>query len=176
MRIRVLESDDAEAFRKIRLQGLQTDPTAFSSSYTEEVERPLDVIAKRLGAEGNYVFGAFSEIGQLVGVIGLHREQRTKSHHKAFIWGMYVAPEFREQGIGHSLLTTAISKARKLPGTRQINLTVITSNQAAHSLYESCGFETFGLERRAIEVNGIYYDVAYMTLHLDPKVLDCPTN
>lgn len=167
MRIRVLVPDDAETFQDLRLQGLQTSPTAFSSSYAEEVERPIQAVAQRLGAEGSYVFGAFAEDGQLVGVTGLYRERRMKSHHKAFIGGMYVAPEFRGQGIGRALLGAAVSRARKLPDLKQINLTVVTSNQAARSLYKSCGFETFGLERGAVEIDGNYYDVAYMTLPLE---------
>jgi RimJ/RimL family protein N-acetyltransferase len=95
VRIRVLVPDDAEAFQDLRLQGLQTSPTAFSSSYAEEVDRPIQAVAQRLGAEGSYVFGAFTENEHLVGVTGLYRERRMKSHHKAFIGGMYVAPEFR---------------------------------------------------------------------------------
>jgi ribosomal protein S18 acetylase RimI-like enzyme len=80
---------------------------------------------------------------------------------------MYVAPEFRGQGIGRALLEAAVSQARALPGLRQLDLTVTESNPAACSLYKSCGFETFGLERGAIEIDGKTYDVAYMALQLE---------
>jgi predicted GNAT superfamily acetyltransferase len=85
MRIQVLTPDDAEEFQELRLRGLQTSPTAFSSSYAEEVDRPIQAVAQRLRAEASTVFGAFTEDGQLVGLTGLYREQRMKSHHKAFI-------------------------------------------------------------------------------------------
>jgi ribosomal protein S18 acetylase RimI-like enzyme len=38
----------AEAFRRLRLQALQTDPGSFSSSYTTESQQPLSFWTKRL--------------------------------------------------------------------------------------------------------------------------------
>ena len=169
MEIRALASPDAAVFQRLRLQGLQESPTAFGSSYAEEIERPLDEVARRLGAEGNdesFVLGAFAADGTLLGVTGLHRQARVKTGHKAHVWGMYVVPAFRGQGIGRALLEAVIERARALPGLRQLNLTVTASNEAARALYRSCGFETFGLERAALRVDGQYYDTEYMALRL----------
>ena len=169
MNIRVLIPDDAEPFQRLRLQALQESPTAFGSSYSEEKDRPLQKVAQRLASEESHVFGAFVGDGQLVGVTGLYREQRKKSHHKALIFGMYVAPEFREQGIGRALLEAALSRAEDLVGLRRVNLTVMASNEAARSLYESCGFEAFGMEREAFKIKGDYYDAVHMTLCLEQE-------
>jgi len=50
----------------------------------------------------NAIFGAFD--GQdLVGTVGLHRERGLKLAHKAVIWGVYVAPSFRQRGVGRLL-------------------------------------------------------------------------
>jgi len=97
MTIRALTSSDAAAFQRLRLQGLQESPTAFGSSYAEEVNRPLDEVARRLSVEedDSFVLGAFTADGLLVGVTGLHRPARVKTGHKAHVWGMYVAPAFR---------------------------------------------------------------------------------
>jgi RimJ/RimL family protein N-acetyltransferase len=165
--LRILGPDDAEVYQALRLEGLQTSATAFGSSYVEEIDRPLQEIARRLSDEGSYIFGAFAEDGRLVGVTGLYRERRLKTQHKAFIFGMYVTPEYRGQGVGRTLIEAAISQARDLSGLRQINLTVTKSNQAAYTLYKSCGFEEFGVERKAFEIEGCSYDVAYMALHLE---------
>lgn len=168
MEIRALAPADAAAFQHLRLQGLQESPTAFGSSYAEEVERPRDEVARRLGVkeDDSFVLGAFAADGTLLGVTGLHRPARVKTAHKADVWGMYVAPAFRGQGIGRALLEAVIARARALPDLRQLNLTVTASNAAARALYRSCGFETFGLERAALWVDDQYYDTEYMTLQL----------
>jgi ribosomal protein S18 acetylase RimI-like enzyme len=147
------------------LFGLQESPTAFGSSYSEEVNRPLTVVAERLDDRLNHVFGAFDAEAQLVGVVTLRREGHLKGAHKAYIYAMYVTPEFRQLGVGRALLDAALARAAEL-GLRQVSLLVVTANRAAVRLYESAGFETFGLERDAFYVGEAYYDVAYMALKL----------
>jgi len=113
----------------------------------------------------NHVFGAFASDGQLVGMATLRREQRVKSEHKAFLFGMYVLPEHRRQGVGRALLEALISRAGEI-GVRQVNLTVNSENRAAVLLYESCGFEQFGLERDAFRIGDGFFDTAYMALRV----------
>lgn len=166
MNIRLFTAKDAQAFQDLRLEALQESPTAFGSSYEEERDRPLEVVARRLADARSYVFGAYTEEEELVGMTGLLREGRPKTRHKASVWGMYVAPPFRGQGIGRALLQAAIAQARALPGVRQVNIGVTTSNRAAYALYVSCGFETYGVEREAMAVEARYYDTAYLALRL----------
>jgi RimJ/RimL family protein N-acetyltransferase len=47
-----------------------------------------------------------------------------------------------------------------------MNLTVVSDNHPAKRLYESLGFETYGVERRALKYNGQYYDEDLMVLWL----------
>ena len=169
--IRVLSPDDLEAFWALRLQGLQECPVAFGGSYDEEKELPLEEVARHFGHEGIRLFGAFTGDGQLVGIAVLDRAppQYKRVQHKAEIWGMYVAPRFRGQGIGRALLEAALSHARGLAGLRRINISVMTSNQVAKSLYESCGFERYGVEPEVVRIDGDYYDAAHMTLCLEQE-------
>lgn len=53
---------------------------------------------------------------------------------------------------------------------KQINLSVVTTNSSAKRLYERHGFETYGIERNALEVGGQGYDEAHMTYFYNKSV------
>ena len=161
MEIRQLTVGDAAAYRTLRLSALEESPTAFGSSYAEEVDRPVAVVKRRFADEHNHIFGAFTGDGELVGMVTLRREPYVKMAHKANIYAMYVAPEHRQQGAGRALMEAAIARAEEL-GVRQVNLTVTSTNEAAVALYEACGFERFGLERDAFLIDGVFYYAASM--------------
>lgn len=46
----------------------------------------------------------------------------------------------------------------------QLNLGVVSTNEPAKRLYESMGFKTYGIEKRAIKMNGVYNDDEHMVL------------
>lgn len=161
--IRKLLPRDAAAFHAIRLRGLLEIPSAFSSSHAEEVDTPLDTIAQRLMPRPDgAVLGAFLHTG-LVGVIGIQRESQKQLAHKAFIWGMYVAPEHRRGGIGRALVAQAVAVATDELGVRAIKLGVNTRNVAAIALYRSMGFNAYGTEPGFLLVNGELHDEYLMS-------------
>ena len=167
MHIRRLNSHDAPAYQAIRLAGLQEAPLAFAASYEEEKDLLIAILEGRLAVKADRgSFGAF-EHEVLVGVVTLGREDRLKLAHKAFIWGMYVAPVARGRGAGRALLTEALALGRSLPEIRQINLSVTAGNVAAIRLYESLGFKPFGLEPKALMVDGELHDEILMCLDLE---------
>ena len=164
MEIRTLDSNDVATFKALRLAALRECPSAFSSSYEEECDIPLARAAERMTPDRDRsIFGAFD--GEtLVGTVGVQRERPRKLTHKALIWGVYVAPEFRKRGVGRKLLDHALAHAASLPGLRQVNLGVNTANPAAIALYKSVGFEPFGLERGFLLVDGVLHDELHMAL------------
>jgi ribosomal protein S18 acetylase RimI-like enzyme len=168
--IRRLTADDAVVYQAIRLRALREHPEAFLSSVEKESGYTDEFVRKRLadkeGREDDLVLAAFRN-HTLVGVVGALRSTYRKEHHKAFIWGMYVAPEARRTGVAGLLLDEIIRAISAADGIEQIQLSVITDNTAARELYESRGFETYGTERRAIKIDDRYYDDEYMVLFLD---------
>ncbi|MCA9052813.1 MAG: GNAT family N-acetyltransferase [Planctomycetaceae bacterium] len=163
MTIRPLIASDAEAFQTLRLSALLSAPTAFASSHAEELPRTIDEIARRIDSDQHgRSFGAFDGV-ELVGMVHVARETRTKLAHKAWLGGVYVAPESRHCGIGRRLVSAAMAFAFGNLGVRQINLGVNSRNQPAIALYESLGFRTFGLERDFLCVDGVFYDELHMT-------------
>lgn len=167
MEVRILGSSDAAAFKTLRLAALRECPTAFSSSYEEERDIPLEQTGERLNPNRDAaVFGAFSG-DNLVGTVGIYRENARKLAHKAVIWGVYVAPAFRGRGVARALLQRVLAHAAAMPNLLQVTLGVNTENAAAIGLYRSEGFEPFGVERGFMLVDGVLYDEIHMARRVD---------
>lgn len=159
MLIRRLGSSDAQAFQTLRLAALRAAPSAFSSSYEEECETALATIESNLSARN--LFGAFDG-EELVGMVGVGREQAPKLRHKGYIAAMYVADVYRGKGAGRLLLKHALDFAASLEGLRQLTLVVTAGNAPAIALYESVGFTVYGTEPRALLADGVFYDNVLM--------------
>lgn len=165
MNLRTLTPDDAEQFRTLRLNALQNAPYAFASSYEEEIDNPVDNFRNRLKDPLNTIFGAFDDT-RLVGMVGFRREDKLKLRHRAWIWGVYVEPNYRGSGLTRQLMTMAIDHARQFPELVYIYLSVNAANQPARKIYQSLGFEIYGYEKKALFVNGEFQDEEWMALNL----------
>jgi ribosomal protein S18 acetylase RimI-like enzyme len=82
------------------------------------------------------------------------------------VWGVFVRPEWRGQGIAAQLLDELLARARQLAGLEQLQLSVVTGQEAAVHLYQSLGFQQYGLERRALRIGEHYVDEFHMVLFL----------
>lgn len=169
MEIRLLTEADAAIYRVLRLRALRENPEAFGATYDEWIGRPLAAIEERLclatDPPERFTLGAFDE-GALAGTVTFGRAQVAKERHKGVITGMFVAPEQRGRRLGSALMAEAIARARALPGLEQILLAVVTTNVSARALYTALGFQSYGLEHRALKHNGHYYDEHLMVLWL----------
>ena len=161
--LRRLTADDAESYRAIRLEGLQSRPDAFGSSWAEEQEKPLAAFAARL--EGNAVWGGWADgHADLAGVAGLMVPTSAKLRHIGTLWGMFVRPAARGQGLGALLVQRVIDEAAGR--VEELRLTVVTTNEAAVRLYTRLGFEQYALDPRALKIDGRYYDEILMSHRL----------
>jgi ribosomal protein S18 acetylase RimI-like enzyme len=150
MNIRLLQQNDAPAWRELRIRMLRDHPEAFGEHLDDFLERDeAGVIQMMLG--GN-VHGAFVD-GVLVGAAGWFSEQGAKRKHIGLIWGMYVAPEARSAGAGRALVNRMLAEIGN-SGRIVAQLAVAESNMPARRLYESAGFELWGREVDAMLVDG----------------------
>jgi len=165
MPIRQLHDTDVEIYRVLRATCLRESPHAFTSSYEEFSQRPLDSIAQQLRGHENFTLGAFED-ARLVGMVGFYRENALKLRHKGYIVSMYVLPEYRSRGIARALLIEAIDRAKRLPDLKQISLGVVVTQATAKRLYESLGFVTYGREPDAVKIGEQYFAEEFMLLKL----------
>ncbi|MCK1542518.1 GNAT family N-acetyltransferase [Bradyrhizobium sp. 179] len=88
--------------------------------------------------------------------------RRTVSAHCATL-GMGLLPEYRGHGIGRKLIERALHAAFVF-GFKRIELTVREANFNAIALYKRVGFETEGLHRKAVLIEGDYENTLSMAL------------
>ncbi len=151
--VRRLTEDDAERFRKIRLEALERHPETFQSTYESAAELHLDAYVQRLRRYA--LFGGF--IGdELCGFVGFYPLTNPKISHKGLMWGMYVTEAARGTGLAEAMVEAVVDYARDK--VEQILLSVIEDNERAKRFYEKMGFEPYGLERRALKIGERYYD------------------
>ena len=79
---------------------------------------------------------------------------------------MYVASRARGKGTGRALLETLIARVRDVAGLEQLLIDVSVPQTAARALYAALGFRTYGVEPRALLVDGTYVDEEHMILVL----------
>jgi RimJ/RimL family protein N-acetyltransferase len=163
---RVLTDKDAAAFHRVRRRALQEEPEAFAMM--PEEMRPVETLAGWFTAEADgqnaFVMGAFDS--ELAGIVGCVRERHIKRRHAAVIWGVYITPEHRGQGLGRQLFLDTIARAKQWPDLEQLWLDVTITNLPARTLYLSCGFQIIGVRQRALRIGDRYFDEEIMALDL----------
>ncbi|MCI5077538.1 N-acetyltransferase [Oricola sp.] len=164
--IRRLTETDAAAYRLLRLEALRNAPEAFGDSHEEAAARP-DAYWTRLFDGRRVFFGA--HVGDsLAGIVNYMRAPGIKEAHKGSLLGLYVRPDARKSGCGRALVEAVLDHARQTDA-EQVLLTVAARNDAARHLYESKGFEVYGMEPRALKIDGVALDEYLMVAFLDER-------
>ncbi|MFZ0369717.1 MAG: GNAT family N-acetyltransferase [Halobacillus sp.] len=166
MQVRELNGKDAEDYYELRLEALLTNPDAFITTYEQEKQRPDPLVktAERLDSHSSRTFGLFED-GTLCGTATLVKETHPKFSHKGSIVAMYVSPGCRRKG-GAALLLQEVINFSKAIELEVLHLNVVTDNTPAKKLYEKVGFQSYGVERKAIKIADRYLDEELMELFL----------
>ncbi len=170
--VRDLTLADTDAYVSLRREMLEDTPWSFLAAPDDDlVLLHPERFAERVGTgagEPPCILGV-DDPGPgagLVAVAGVYRQTRTKVQHRAGIWGVYTTPRARRAGLARRVVQAAIERARSWPGVEWVALSVSGDAPGAIALYESLGFERWGLEPEAMQVDGVRRDELHMALRL----------
>ena len=159
-KIRLAGPDDAAAL--LALQHRLDGQSSYMLLEPDEREQAPDRLRARLrdqGTTGSFDLIAAHDDG-LVGWLSVEvLPFRRASRCGYVVMGVDAAAAGR--GIGTGLLTTAATEARRR-GLWRLELTVMTDNLRALSLYLRGGFQVEGLRRQALVRDGTVIDEYYM--------------
>ncbi|MEZ6006877.1 MAG: GNAT family N-acetyltransferase [Planctomycetota bacterium] len=163
--IRRLGPADADAFFGLRLLGLELHPEAFATSADAWREATPDHVEAVLTAAGpsadDFVLGALLE-GELVGLIGFRRERRQSLRHKGSIWGYFVHPDHRRQGLGARLLSAAIQEVSGVADLVYVRLVATSSAEEAMRMFRKHGFVPYGREGGGLRLGASSFDQEFL--------------
>jgi GNAT superfamily N-acetyltransferase len=142
---------EAARFRELRLRALKDAPFAFGSSF--ERERRLSLSeweAVALGSGWGHSVGVvFVAVGGDVWLGMAGGFLREHDLGVAVLWGLWVSPVARRQGLGRQLAEAVVDWARAA-GAPRLELSVTDRADAAMALYTELGLEPTG-EQRPLE-------------------------
>lgn len=160
-----LTRDQWPDYKALWLEALRETPQAFSADYESQAAVSDETWQERLDAvlhedEAVMVFARIN--GNLVGMIGAYFEDNPKFSHIATIWGAYVKPEFRKQGIATDMARALLRKLEAKPAIVKVKTYSVTNGHLAVNVYKTFGFDIIGISKRELSVDGTYYDVYIM--------------
>ena len=135
--LRVITGDDWAAFRALRLRALADSPDAFGITLAEAAPNPEPVWRDRAEGPGPVVMAFVGERPVAMG--GAHAPEGASD---VFVWGMWVEPESRGQGVAGRILVELLDRVGG--DHRTVRLHVTEGNDRARRLYEAHGFASTG--------------------------------
>lgn len=170
MPIARLTAADAPRYRALMLHAYEAAADAFTSTPLERAAEPEAWwVARIADPKGlSQSFRAFVD-QDLVGTVTVEFSAKPKTRHKALVIGMFVCESHRGQGLARALMQDALGAARARPEVQVVMLTATEGNRPAVALYESIGFQTFGVEPMAIATPQGFKRKLHMWLALRPE-------
>ncbi len=128
---------------------------------TLEKEREL---LEQMHTERSTMLGAFDG-DLLIGIANIGGAATERTAHRAGI-GMSVRKAYWRKKVGSQLMEALIDFARQSPVIEQMELTVLTHNEAAIALYKKYGFRIYGELEHAFKIGKVYHSFYLMVLDL----------
>lgn len=137
--INLLTPNEWRTLREIRLSALRESPHAFLSTWEKESKYDRPEWQAEF-ARGDWYVGMVTveSADRPVSIACITRASGAPAHQR-FLESVWVAPEFRRQGVAFSMINKVLDRL-KLSGVRTVFLWVLDGNSSAMRLYERLGF------------------------------------
>ena len=137
LRVEVLTEYEWPRLQSIRLTALHQDPSAFLFSHEKEATYGEQEWSQELSrGQWNIMVSDHKDIG----LLGVTREE-TMLEQECYLEYLWIAPEFRRDGVAALLLETVLARLRAL-GVHTVWLYILDGNYPAMRLYQRFGFES----------------------------------
>ena len=169
---RELNEADASAYQALRLKALQDTPHAFTRSYDDEcVLSDQDFEHHLIATDARFTLGVFDGKG-LIASVYFFRLPLLQRRHLGEITDLYVEPSYRSEEIGTDLINDCLVRAADMAYLTFINATCSSDSSHALRLFEKVGFEVWGVETNALQVDGKYVTQLHMRKQLHDEAQD----
>lgn len=122
----------------------------------EEETRYLEGELQKIKEHQTVMLLAFSE-NRLIGISGIHMSDKTERHVGLF--GISIAKEFRQDGIGALLMQHTLDEAVKMiPALEIVTLCLFSHNTVGFEMYKKFGFLQYGQLPQGIKLGDGYVD------------------
>lgn len=165
---RRLSLDDALLYKEMRLKALQTNPEAFLSTFDAEITKGENAFAYELKvAHQPSIWGYYGVFvdQKLVGFCQISKSYLAKQRHIAFLYNLYVNPDFRGQGLAKKIVNFVLEKM-KSEQIERVYISYLAKNKCVDGFYDHLGFTRCGLKPQAAKSGDEYDDEIMMTLEL----------
>ncbi len=160
--LKQIGENDWQMFRKIRLKALLTDPQVFGSHYDREKTYSGQDWKEWVGAKNQAIFFIYDG-EKLIGMTGIYIPQDTVEKSKAVLWGSWLEPAYRRQGISKLMYQARLEWARSQPEIKSIQVSHRESNLASKFANQKHGFKLVKEEEKewhdGIEEKDVIYEL-----------------
>ncbi len=176
LHLRPAHTSDLDVVYTLRLRALTEDPQSFDQTVEAAQERGTDEVAESVAAcaAGRDLVLLAELNDEPVGLLFITHSRRPRSQHRARLWGMWVAPEARERGVGTAMVRWAVDWCRPRR-IELVDLWVVTAHTSAVRMYQRAGFHIVGTTPDGMRFQGQSQAEHQMVIQLPVSEPDAPS-
>lgn len=145
--IKQIDEDDWHVFRDVRLRALTADPAVFAASVVRESSFPETIWRSRLQNADMGIFIVYADC-EPAGMTGIVIDRDDPSKQTALLWGSWLRPDLRRQGLSKQLYEARIAWARRHPTCKRMVVSHRESNVSSRFANQKHSFRwTYSKER-----------------------------